>query len=121
LPDSYSLWQISAKQRYRREGTEMRTLLLTCAVVLCAAPLYARSIEQACNNSQRNAEPATCSCIQKVADIKLSRGDQKQAAKFFADPQLAQDTRQSDNPSKERFWLRYKAFGVLAAEHCSSS
>ena len=99
----------------------MRTLLLACAVTLAAAPVFAGSIEQACNNSPRNAEPSTCSCIQKVADIKLSRGDQKQAAKFFADPQLAQDTRQSDNPSKERFWLRYKAFGVLASEHCSTS
>jgi hypothetical protein len=90
-------------------------------VALAATPLYAGSIEQACNNSQRNAEPSICSCIQKVADIKLSRRDQKQAAKFFTDPQLAQDTRQSDNPSKEQFWLRYKAFGVLAAENCSTS
>jgi hypothetical protein len=99
----------------------MKPVLTAIAAVFITAPSYAGSIEQACNSSPRNAAPATCSCIQKVADIKLTRGDQKQAAKFFSDPQLAQDTRQSDNPSKERFWLRYKAFGTLAAKHCSAS
>lgn len=99
----------------------MKTVLMASAVIFISAPSYAGSIEHACNKSPRNATAATCSCIQKVADVKLSRGDQKQAAKFFSDPQLAQDTRQSDNPSKERFWLRYKAFGLTAAEHCSAS
>lgn len=99
----------------------MKTILMTCAAVFIAAPLYAGTIERACNKSPRNASRTTCSCIQQVADVQLSRGDQKQAAKFFSDPQLAQDTRQSDNPSKERFWLRYKAFGLNAAEQCSVS
>ena len=94
---------------------------MICAATVIAAPLYAGTIERACNKSPRNATRATCSCIQKVADVKLSRGDQKQAAKFFVDPQLAQDTRQSDNPTKERFWLRYKAFGQLATQYCSTS
>jgi hypothetical protein len=96
----------------------MKTILLTGAALFMASPLYAGSIEHACNTSARNASRATCSCIQQVADVRLSRNDQKQAAKFFADPQLAQDTRQSDNPSKERFWLRYKAWGLLAADQC---
>ncbi len=96
----------------------MKLILMTGAAVLMAAPLYAGTIEHACNNSPRNATQATCTCIQHVADQKLSRRDQKQAAKFFADPQLAQDTRQSDNPSKEKFWLRYKAFGQKAALQC---
>ncbi len=99
----------------------MKLVLMALAAVFIAAPSYAGSIEQACNSSPRNAAPATCLCIQKVADIKLTRGDQKQAAKFFSDPQLAQDIRQSDNPSNERFWLRYKEFGSLAAQHCSAS
>jgi len=99
----------------------MKTILMIGTAVFFANPIYAGSIEHACNKSPRNATRTTCSCIQKVADVKLSNGDQKQAAKFFANPQLAQDTRQSDNPSKERFWLRYKAFGQLAARHCSTS
>jgi len=96
----------------------MKTILLTGSALFLASPLLAGSIERACNTSARNASRATCSCIQQVADVKLSRGDQKQAAKFFANPQLAQDTRQSDKPAKERFWLRYKAWGVLAADQC---
>jgi hypothetical protein len=54
-----------------------------------------------------------------VADVKLSSLDQTMAAKFFKDPQRAQDTRQSDKRSAEAFWLRYKEFGYLAAKHCS--
>lgn len=98
----------------------MKTILMTCAALCTAAPLYAGTIERACNSSPRNASRTTCSCIQQVADVRLSNQDQKQAAKFFANPQLAQDTRQSDNAAKERFWLRYKAFGLSAAEQCAS-
>ncbi len=96
----------------------MKTILISGAALFMASPLYAGSIERACNTSARNASRATCSCIQQVADTNLSHNDQKQAAKFFANPQLAQDTRQSDKPSKERFWLRYKAWGRLAADQC---
>jgi hypothetical protein len=98
----------------------MKTLItLTCTAVLLSAPLSAKPIERACNKSPRQAATrALCSCIQQAADIKLSRGDQKQAAKFFDEPQLAQDTRQSDKPSKERFWLRYKEFGQYAVQYC---
>jgi len=99
---------------------EMKTILITCTALTFAVPLYAGTIENACNSSPRNASRSTCSCIQQVADIRLSNRDQKQAAKFFQNPQLAQDTRQSDNTTKERFWLRYKAFGLSAAEQCAS-
>lgn len=98
----------------------MKILSLTLAVTLISAPLYAGPIERACNSSTRNAPRATCSCIQQVADAKLTRTDQRMAAKFFKKPQLAQDTRQSDSPSKERFWLRYKAFGQSAAQQCNA-
>jgi len=98
----------------------MKILSLTLAVTLITAPLYAGAIERACNSSARSAPRATCSCIQQVANAKLTRTDQRMAAKFFKKPQLAQDTRQSDSPSKERFWLRYKAFGQSAAQQCSA-
>ena len=99
----------------------MKIILLTCATALFAAPVYAGAIERACLKSQRQAATrTTCSCIQNVADTRLSKSDQSLAAKFFNNPQLAQDTRQSDNPSKERFWLRYKAWGNSAAQQCSA-
>lgn len=76
-------------------------------------------ISQACLQSDRRAAtPELCSCIQQVANQSLSGGEQARAAAFFADPQLAQDTRQSDRSSDERFWTRYRAFTDLASEIC---
>lgn len=76
-------------------------------------------ISEACLQADRRAaSPALCSCVQQVANQSLSNRDQARAAAFFAEPQLAQDTRQSDRPSDERFWLRYRAFSDLASEIC---
>ena len=100
----------------------MKLIKFTVVSVVLAAtvtPAISGKIERACNSSTRSASATTCSCIQDVADVKLSGGDQTLAAKFFTDPQRAQDTRQSDNRSTEAFWKRYKEFGVLAAKHCS--
>jgi hypothetical protein len=80
----------------------------------------AGSIERACNKMDRKAATrSACSCIQRVANRNLSRKDQKLAAKFFHDPHLAQETRQSNSSSKERFWKRYKAWGEKANQSCS--
>lgn len=77
-------------------------------------------IQRACIKADRKAATRNlCSCIQDVADQILSRSDQRKAAKFFKDPQKAQDTRQSDNASNEAFWQRYKKFGVTAKSYCS--
>lgn len=76
-------------------------------------------ISQACLEADRRAaSPALCSCVQQVANQSLSGGDQARAVAFFENPQLAQDTRQSDRPSDERFWDRYRAFTDLASEIC---
>lgn len=76
-------------------------------------------VSQACLEADRRAaSPALCSCVQQVANQSLSGGDQARAAVFFSDPQLAQDTRQSDRASDERFWTRYRAFTDLASEIC---
>jgi len=100
----------------------MKILLTSCAFALLATPLYAGPIERACNASPRqSASPALCACIDHVAKGRLSRKDQKRAAKFFADPQSAQDTRQSDNASKEAFWLRYKDWSKVATQQCKTS
>lgn len=100
----------------------MKLFKLTAVCVALAAtvtPAVSGKIERACNKSERNVSRSTCSCIQNVADAQLSRTDQTLAAKFFKDPQMAQDTRQSDRRSHEVFWKRYKAFGSVAARSCS--
>ncbi len=76
-------------------------------------------ISQACLEADRRAaSPALCSCVQQVANQSLSNSDQSRAAVFFSEPQLAQDTRQSDRAGDERFWLRYRAFSDLASQIC---
>jgi hypothetical protein len=100
----------------------MRYLILVSAVVL-SYPGYSNAgiITRACMSSDRDAaSPFLCSCIQTVANDMLSRRDQRRAAKFFADPDRAQEMRQSSRSSHEAFWLRYKAFGERAETYCAS-
>jgi len=76
-------------------------------------------IQRACLKSERTASSRPlCRCIQKAADRVLSRSDQRLAAKFFKDPQMAQDVRQADDSRKEAFWKRYKEFGAHAKASC---
>lgn len=89
-------------------------------MALASPATYGGPIERACKKMDRKAANArTCNCVQRVANTKLSRSDQRKAAKFFKDPHLAQVARQSDNRSTEEFWLRYKSFGKTAGKVCS--
>ncbi|PIB23522.1 hypothetical protein BFP76_08260 [Amylibacter kogurei] len=100
--------------------TPMKPVAAIIALMVCTNPINAGVIERACNKMDRKAATrSTCSCVQQVANQKLSYSDQRKAAKFFKDPHLAQVTRQSDNSATEKFWLRYKAFGTTAGQVCS--
>jgi len=95
------------------------TLVSTSAVLVPASEAEARRIERACLNSDRSAaNRELCGCIQRVANQVLTRSDQRLAARFFRDPQRAQDIRQSDNASHEAFWKRYRTFGDTATKIC---
>ncbi|WP_341368959.1 arginine transporter [Yoonia sp. BS5-3] len=102
----------------------MRVFLGIGAIVAVAAcgggaPSVSGAISEACIDGGRSAaSPALCSCIQQVANQSLSSRDQSRAAIFFAEPQLAQDTRQSDRISDEAFWQRYKSFTELSTQIC---
>lgn len=81
----------------------------------------ASTIERACVKSDRKAASRPlCGCIQDVADLMLSRKEQKIAATFFKEPHRAQEIRQSDRRSDEKFWLRYKEFGNTARSYCTT-
>ena len=99
----------------------MKKILIAAAVASCAAgSAQAGVIERACLRSDRQqASRSLCGCIQLVADITLSRRDQRMAAKFFRDPHRTQEVRQSSRPRDERFWLKYRAFGQSAETYCS--
>ena len=92
-----------------------------CATILTlgAAPqAQAGAVERACRKAQPG-KGQVCSCIGDVAKASLSRSDQRKVAKFFSDPDLAQEMRQSSKRSDEALWLRYKAFGAQAQQRCS--
>lgn len=76
-------------------------------------------IERACMASDRGGNSSLCGCIQQAADMTLSGGDQKRAAKFFKDPEAAHATWISQSKSDDAFWERYKSFGQTAEAYCA--
>ncbi|MEM9343706.1 MAG: hypothetical protein AAGA87_11740 [Pseudomonadota bacterium] len=97
----------------------MARLILTALVVgALAAPASAGAIRSACLSTGQGA-PGLCGCIQAAADRTMSKRDQRMAARFFRDPDRAQEIRMSDRPSHEQFWDRYKAFSATAEAFCS--
>jgi hypothetical protein len=81
---------------------------------------FAETLESACIRSPRAAASGLlCGCIQDVANLTLNEGDQRMAVSFFKDPQKAQDIRQSDRGTHEKFWGRYKQFTEAAGQLCS--
>ena len=67
----------------------------------------------------RSANPMLCACIQQVANMTLSGADQRLAAKFFRDPAMAQEVRQSARNRHREFWTRYTTFGQAAEQVCA--
>lgn len=97
----------------------MRISLSLGLLVAAAGPAMAGPIETACLRSDRSGgDRAMCGCIQQVADMTLTGSDQRLAARFFSDPDRAQEIRQSDRRSHEAFWERYRNFGETAEVYC---
>jgi hypothetical protein len=105
--------------------TKFKALTLTAALTGLCLPLQATiaqagPIESACLQSDRGAGRSLCGCIQQVADTTLDRRDQRTAARFFKDPNRAQEVRMSKSDSDSQFWARYRQFGNAAEARCSS-
>ncbi|MBD3680046.1 MAG: hypothetical protein HUJ27_16800 [Rhodobacteraceae bacterium] len=98
-----------------------KSIYLAALVSLWGGVASADVIERACMASDRAAgNRALCGCIQDVANITLSRNDQKTAARLFRDPDRAQQVRMSSRSSDERFWQSYRSFGETAEVYCAS-
>jgi hypothetical protein len=98
------------------------SLFLGALAVTMAIPLAAVAgpIESACNRSDRaGATRAMCRCIDSVAQQTLTRSEQQRAARFFSNPQLAQDVRMSRTREDNEFWARYRTFGERAEASCT--
>ena len=89
-------------------------LIAPAALAVAASAAGAGPIEQACLRADRAGSAAVCGCIQQAADMTLRSGDQRRAAKFFADPDQAQKVRMSTTNGDNAFWDRYKNFGATA-------
>jgi hypothetical protein len=95
-------------------------LALGVSVAATTTGAAAGPIERACMGSDRKAaNPALCGCIQRVADMTLKDGDQRRAAKFFRDPDAAQEVRMSERSADDAFWDRYRNFGEAASAYCA--
>lgn len=76
-------------------------------------------VARACNASDRQAaNPQACACIQRVASQSLSGADQRRGARFFGDPDRAQDVRLSDTAANDAFWQRWTDFGARVEATC---
>jgi hypothetical protein len=99
----------------------MRLTLIAVAVA-ASFPMttvaLAGPIERACMASDRGGNRSLCGCIQQAADMTLSGGDQRRAAKFFKDPDAAHSTWTSQSKTDDAFWERYKSFGQTAETYC---
>ncbi len=88
-------------------------------LVSFAGAAQASAIKSACLGSDRSGgNYALCGCIQDAANRTLTSRDQRLAATFFGEPHRAQEIRQSDRRSDERFWERYRNFGTTAETFC---
>lgn len=96
----------------------MNKILLSVALIFAGSAAFAGPIDSACLRAGRTADRGLCGCIQQVADMTLSRADQRRAADFFKNPQKAQDVRASSRASDNDFWDRYKNFATTAEAYC---
>jgi hypothetical protein len=100
----------------------MKSILLAATAVAflpaMSSMAAAGPIERACMASDRGGNRSLCGCIQQAADMTLSGGDQRRAAKFFKDPEAAHATWISQSKSDDAFWERYKSFGQTAEAYC---
>ncbi|MGJ8624770.1 MAG: arginine transporter [Yoonia sp.] len=77
------------------------------------------AISRACLAADRSAAtPSLCACVQSVANAELSSNDRNRVARFFADPELANDTKISTRDDDDAFWDRYRAFYTKARSQC---
>ncbi|MCR9068422.1 MAG: hypothetical protein NXH79_06215 [Rhodobacteraceae bacterium] len=87
--------------------------------VMVAYPAQSNPIERACLQSDRAAATRSlCNCIGQVADRTLTQAQMREGARFFTDPQRAQDVRMSNRRSDERMWDAWRAFGERAEATC---
>ena len=96
-------------------GSQYSSARAAPAVLFATGPIYS-----ACRGGGRDqASRARCGCVQAVANQSLGSEEQRRGAGFFDDPHRAQEVRQSDRSSDERFWRKWRDFGNEATRLCT--
>lgn len=96
-------------------GTDVVTRSMTI-------PVANGPIAAACMEAGRSGASRTrCGCIQAAADRMLPPGSHRRGAAFFAEPHLAQETRQSKQPRDVAFWGAWKSFAAGAEQMCRAA
>jgi hypothetical protein len=105
-------------QDLMRAGRGLAVILGT--VLAASLPGHAGPIDAACLSSGRDeANRTVCACVQQVADQTLDNADQRRAARFFRDPELAHKTMMSQSARDTAFWARWESFGAQAELYCT--
>jgi len=102
------------------EAIVMKLIYPTLAAAFLALPTTANAnpIERACLAAERNVSRALCACIGVAADATLNNSQMREGARWFNDPQRAQDVRQSDRARDEAMWQAWRTFSTLAEQRC---
>ena len=95
-------------------------LAFSFAGALAPLPASANPIERACLQSNRPAaNRSLCTCIGQAAQRTLTGSQMREGARFFTDPQRAQDVRTSNSRRHEDMWRAWRNFGQTAEAMCS--
>ena len=100
----------------------MKHLLFVAAMSagLSAGMAEAGAIKRACLKADRAAASRElCTCIERVARPMFTASQKRRIVRFFAEPHLSQELRQSDRRSDERFWEQYQAWGAAVRSRCN--
>lgn len=73
------------------------------------------------NHRKRDATQARCGCIQQVANQTLTQAQQQRSVRYFSEPSLLQEVRQSSAPANQRFWEAWKNFSETAETQCANT
>ena len=94
-------------------------LTLSVAGALAPVPAKANPIERACLESSRAAgDRELCSCVGEAANRTLTARQMREGARFFTDPQRAQEVRDSTSRRHEDMWRAWNDFGQTAEDMC---
>ncbi|MEJ6389661.1 hypothetical protein [Gymnodinialimonas ulvae] len=99
----------------------IRLAAIVATFLALPTAVSANPIERACLSSDRAASRSLCACIGMVAGDMLTRGQMREGARWFDDPQRAQDVRQSDRARDEEMWQAWRAFSTAAEQLCSGA